>query len=62
MGLIAESDVVACMRERHDNTEFVLTGRGATAGLIAAADLVTEMVPVKHYHDQGVAARTGIEK
>jgi len=30
--------------------------------VIDKADLVTEMKPVKHYYDQGIQARIGIEK
>lgn len=41
--------------------ELVLTGRRATARLLERADLVTEMKPLKHYFDQGLAARPGIE-
>jgi cob(I)alamin adenosyltransferase len=40
----------------------VLTGRNAAPEVLARADLVTEMKMVKHYYQQGVAARTGIEK
>lgn len=43
------------------NVELVLTGRGATAELIERADLVTEMREIKHYYQQGVEARIGIE-
>jgi cob(I)alamin adenosyltransferase len=47
---------------RPDPVELVLTGREADPRVIAAADLVTEMVEVKHYYRQGVEARVGIEK
>jgi cob(I)alamin adenosyltransferase len=38
-----------------------MTGRGATRKLIALADLVTEMKPIKHPFEKGVEARKGIE-
>jgi cob(I)alamin adenosyltransferase len=41
--------------------ELVLTGRYAAKELIDAADLVTEMKEQKHYYQQGVPARKGIE-
>jgi len=41
--------------------ELVLTGRKASSEVMARVDLVTEMTPVKHYFDQGIAARPGIE-
>jgi cob(I)alamin adenosyltransferase len=41
--------------------ELVLTGRYAPQEIIERADLVTEMLEVKHYYSQGVIARRGIE-
>nr|WP_229028362.1 cob(I)yrinic acid a,c-diamide adenosyltransferase [Collinsella aerofaciens] len=41
-------------------TELVLPGRGLLP-LADLADLVTEMRPVKHYFDEGLLARQGIE-
>ncbi len=41
--------------------ELVVTGRGASGTLMAVADLVTEMREVKHYYEEGVIARRGIE-
>ena len=43
-----------------DTTELILTGRGLLS-LADLADLVTEMRPVKHYFDEGLLARQGIE-
>lgn len=62
-GLLSEAELLALADARPDNVELVFTGRGATAALIARADLVTEMRPVRHYFsEKGLAARTGIEK
>ena len=41
--------------------ELVLSGRTRLQSVIDAADLVTEMCKVKHYYDQGLFARRGIE-
>jgi cob(I)alamin adenosyltransferase len=41
--------------------EIVITGRYAPAGLIRAADLVTDMQEVKHYYQKGVEARKGFD-
>lgn len=41
-------------------TELMLTGRGLLP-LAGLADLVTEMRPIKHYFDEGLLARQGIE-
>jgi len=46
---------------RPQNMEIVMTGRRAHPELVAMAHLVTEMKPIKHYFDQGVMARQGIE-
>ena len=59
--LVPLADVLALMAAKPAHTELVMTGRGASDELIAAADLVTEMRPLKHYYDTGVKAREGIE-
>jgi cob(I)alamin adenosyltransferase len=61
-GLISVEDVLALVAQRPDQVELVLTGRSADARVIEAADLVTEMVEVKHYFQAGVQGRVGIEK
>jgi len=42
-------------------TDVVLTGRKAHPKLIELADLVTEMKEIKHYFNNGLEARKGIE-
>jgi len=59
--LVPLADVLALMRDKPQAVEPVLTGRRAPAEIVAAADLVTEMTPVKHYYDAGIEARPGIE-
>jgi cob(I)alamin adenosyltransferase len=59
--LVPLADVLALLADRPAGTELVLTGRRAPDELAAAADLVTEMRPVKHYFEAGVGAREGIE-
>lgn len=54
--------VLAALRARPAGTHVVLTGRDAPEGLVAFADLVTEMRLVKHpYTDQGIGAQPGLE-
>jgi len=55
-------EVLNIIREKHEKTEIVITGRYAPDELIEIADLVTEMKEIKHYYQQGVQAREGIEK
>ncbi|MEK6697920.1 MAG: cob(I)yrinic acid a,c-diamide adenosyltransferase [Nitrospirota bacterium] len=61
-GLITVQDLLALMTAKPKNVELVITGRYANKKVIDAADLVTEMREIKHYHGQGVHARRGIEK
>jgi cob(I)alamin adenosyltransferase len=59
--LVRLADVLDLMAAKPAAVELVMTGRRAPDALIAAADLVTEMRPLKHYYDAGVPARPGIE-
>jgi cob(I)alamin adenosyltransferase len=60
-GLVGVEDVLDLLESRPPNVEVILTGRGAPQQLIDRADLVTEMQELKHYYQQGVTAREGIE-
>lgn len=60
-GMIEEDELLSLMESLPRGKELVLTGRGASEGLIKKADLVTEMKKIKHYFDAGVEARKGIE-
>jgi cob(I)alamin adenosyltransferase len=53
--------VLAAFANRRPDLHVVVTGRNAKPELIEAADLVTEMVPVKHHFAAGVKAQPGIE-
>ena len=54
-------EVVAALRDRRPDLHVVVTGRNAKPELIEAADLVTEMVALKHHFAAGVKAQAGIE-
>ena len=60
--LFSADDLIQALNRRNERTEIVITGRYACQEIIDYADLVTEMKEVKHYYQQGVEARTGIEK
>ena len=60
-GWIDEADVLATIRDRPAPVTVVCTGRGASEGLVALADTVTEMRKVKHAYDTGVVAKKGID-
>jgi cob(I)alamin adenosyltransferase len=59
--LIEVENVLRLIREKPVETELVLTGRKAPKEIIEAADLVTEMVEIKHPYNSGFEARKGIE-
>ena len=61
-GLFTVEEVIEMLKNRAAHVEVVITGRYAESKLIEFADLVTEMKEVKHYYQEGVQARTGIEK
>lgn len=60
-GLLAEKDAVDFVLNKPEAIEVVITGRGATENLIAAADYVTDMKMIKHPITSGIKARKGIE-
>ncbi|MDQ7793465.1 MAG: cob(I)yrinic acid a,c-diamide adenosyltransferase [bacterium] len=60
-GLISLEEVLRLLAQRPPGIDVVLTGRDAPATLLDAADLVSEVVDVKHHFRRGVAARKGVE-
>ncbi|MBT4482455.1 MAG: cob(I)yrinic acid a,c-diamide adenosyltransferase [Candidatus Latescibacteria bacterium] len=62
LSLFSARDLIDVMDAKPDNMELVITGRCADSKVIDRADLVTEMVEVKHYYQNGVQSRPGIEK
>lgn len=59
--LIELDEVIRLIKDKPPQVELILTGRYADNKLIEMADLVTEMVKVKHPFDKGIKARKGIE-
>lgn len=59
--LIGIDDVLQLVRDKPPHVEMILTGRYADNKLLELADLVTEMVKIKHPLDKGIKARKGIE-
>lgn len=53
--------LIELIENRPENVELVLTGRYANEKIIEMADLVSEIQQVKHYFNNGVQARLGIE-
>ena len=60
--LIDEEEVLKLIDKANDkDINLVMTGRNPTAKMIEMADIVTDMVKVKHAFDKGIAAQPGIE-
>lgn len=60
-GLIELSDVLSLLDEKPEKVELVLTGRNAPLEIVKRADLVTEMLLIKHPYYEVLKARRGIE-
>ncbi|MBI2338670.1 cob(I)yrinic acid a,c-diamide adenosyltransferase [Candidatus Daviesbacteria bacterium] len=60
-GILPESLVVKLITDKPEGLDLILTGHHAPKSLIDLADLVTEMVPVKHPFDKGILAKKGID-
>ncbi|MBW7997653.1 MAG: cob(I)yrinic acid a,c-diamide adenosyltransferase [Candidatus Glassbacteria bacterium] len=57
--IISEQEVIDLIRNRPPELHLMITGRGATQGLIDECDIVSEVKPVKHPEDR--EAVKGIE-
>lgn len=60
-GLISLQQIMMLLDKKPKNVELVLTGRKAPPEVIKRADLVTEMLMIKHPFCQGIPQRQGIE-
>ena len=61
-GFVSVDEMLALIAEKPPMMHLVLTGRSAPPELVAAADLVSEIQPIKHpYKDQGIKAQKGVE-
>jgi cob(I)alamin adenosyltransferase len=59
--LLELDDVIKLIEDKPESVELILTGRYADPKIVRIADLVTEMVAIKHPYDEGVQARAGFE-
>jgi cob(I)alamin adenosyltransferase len=61
LGYLDPQVVVECLKARDPRLHVVLTGRGVPPGVVELADIVSEVVPIKHPYKSGVKAQQGIE-
>jgi cob(I)alamin adenosyltransferase len=59
--LIALKDVIELLETKPETLELVLTGRYASPDVIKHADLVSEILEIKHPYQKGVQSRKGID-
>lgn len=59
--IIEELEVLDLLQKRPHRQHVVITGRGASQGIIQAADLATEMRLLKHPYENGIKAQKGVE-
>ncbi|MFY9152143.1 MAG: cob(I)yrinic acid a,c-diamide adenosyltransferase [Prolixibacteraceae bacterium] len=60
-GVLEEAELLEFIAKKPAKLELVLTGRGATDGLIEVADYVSYIQKVKHPYDRKIYSREGIE-
>ena len=56
-----ETFFINTVKKLNENSNVVITGRGASQKLIDVADLVSEIKEIKHPYTKGVLAQEGIE-
>lgn len=57
--LVDLDEMIEIIKDKPDNVELILTGRYADGRITRLADLVTEMIEVKHPYQQGIVSRRG---
>jgi len=60
-GVLSEDELIRFIDQKPEHLELVMTGRGASEGLIEKADYVSYIQKIKHPYDQKILSRQGIE-
>lgn len=60
-GLLPVDKMLTVLEKKPKRLHIILTGRNAHKEVIEKADLVTEMVEIKHQYSRGIKAQKGIE-
>lgn len=60
-GLVSEEQLLELMDKKPKDIELIMTGRNVPERIMEKANLVTEMKDIKHYFNEGVPARKGVE-
>ena len=59
--LLPVEDVIKLIEEKPKHVEIVLTGRYASPEVVKRADVVSEILEIKHPYQHGVQSRKGID-
>ena len=59
--LIPLNDVLQLLSEKPEKVELILTGRYASPEIVRNADIVSEILEIKHPYKNGVESRKGID-
>ena len=59
--LIPLQEVLTLIKEKPDNVELIFTGRYAHQEIVRYADLVSEILEIKHPYQEGIKSRKGID-
>ncbi|HCM62337.1 MAG TPA: cob(I)yrinic acid a,c-diamide adenosyltransferase [Morganella sp. (in: Bacteria)] len=60
-GYIDLDEIISFLKNRPENQSVIITGRGCHRDITDLADTVSELRPVKHAFDVGIAAQKGID-
>jgi len=61
VNLMSEDEIISIIESLGDDKEILISGHTKLEKLFKKADLITEYTPTKHYFEQGIKARKGIE-
>jgi len=59
--LIPLNDVLQLLEEKPKKVELILTGRYASPEVVKQADIVSEILEIKHHYQNGIESRKGID-
>lgn len=59
--LLAQSKVIALIKAKPEKVDLILTGHHGKPSLFKYADLVTEMMSIKHPYEKGFLAKAGVD-
>lgn len=59
--LLPQKKVIELIKNKPENLDLVLTGHHGKPSLFKHADLVTEMIPIKHPFEKGFLAKPGVD-